>query len=97
MTFSKKAVIFVFVQVVLFTAVCLVFSWYEKQVSDALIAAFFAWFGLEGGALAMIKVNKGKQSADLAALKKENTDLRKQLSKVQKAAGVSGQVRIKGA
>jgi hypothetical protein len=96
MRFGKGAVIFVFVQVTLFTAVVCFFAWRNhEQVPDALIGSFFAWFAIEGGALALLKIDDRKKKNDSAALKKEKTTLekenaalKKQLEKVQKAAGI---------
>ena len=87
MSFTRLSVIFVFVQVTVFTAVVLFYSWFEKQVPGELIVSFFAWFGLEGGALALLKIDERKQKTSAAALKKENADLKKKLAKVQKIVG----------
>jgi len=88
-SFTKMSVIFVFVQVTIFTAIILAFSWFEKAVPGELIVSFFAWFGLEGGALALLKIDSRKQknSTEVAALKKENTALKKKLAEVKKAVG----------
>ena len=59
----------------------------REQAPDALIVSVFAWFGLEGGALALLKVNQRNQNSDNAALKKENANLKKQLAKIRKTAG----------
>jgi len=97
MTFSKLSVLFVFVQVTAFTVACFAFAWYEKTVPDALIVSFFAWFAVEGGALALLKIDKRKGASDAADLKKENTALKKQLDRIQKAVGIDGQEKMKGA
>jgi len=97
MTFSKLSVLFVFVQVTAFTVACFVFAWYEKTVPDALIVSFFAWFAVEGGALALLKIDERKNKTDAAALKRENAAMKKQLDRVQKAVGIDGQEKMKGA
>jgi len=97
MTFSKGSVIFVFAQVTAFTVAVLLFAWFGKEVPGELIVSFFAWFAVEGGALALLKIDERKNKTDAAALKKENAALKKQIEKVQKAAGIDGQEKMKGA
>ena len=88
MSFSKFSILFVFVSVLAFTVLVSCLAWRNhEQVPDALIVSVFAWFGLEGGALALLKVNQRKQASDAAALKKENASLKKQIAKIRKAAG----------
>lgn len=102
MRFGKGAILFVFTQVTLFTVVVCFFAWRNhEQVPDALIISFLTFFGLEGGALALLKIDERKQKSDAAALKKENavlekenSALKKQLERVRKAAGVPGQIKI---
>ena len=99
MSFSKGAVMAVFALVTIFTVVICVFAWRNnEQVPDALIVSFFGWFAVEGGALALLKIDKRKQQSGTATLKKENTAQKKEIAalnrriaKIQKAAGVSEQ------
>lgn len=54
--FSKKIVILMFATMILFTVTMIVTYWVKGGVPDALIEPFFAFFGIEGGALGTIKV-----------------------------------------
>ena len=56
MKFSKKIIILMFATMILFTAVMIVTFWRYQSVPDALIEPFFGFFGIEGGALGIIKV-----------------------------------------
>lgn len=56
--FSKKIIILMFATMILFTAVMIVTFWKYQSVPDALIEPFFGFFGIEGGALGIIKVSE---------------------------------------
>lgn len=58
MRFSKKIIITMFATVFVFVAVMIVTFWHVGAVPDTLIEQFFAFFGVEGGALAIIKVGE---------------------------------------
>ena len=58
MKFSKKIIILMFATMILFTAVMIVTFWKYQSVPDALIEPFFGFFGIEGGALGIIKVSE---------------------------------------
>lgn len=56
MRFSKKIVILMFATMILFTVTMIVTYWFKDGVPDSLIEPFFAFFGIEGGSLGIIKV-----------------------------------------
>lgn len=56
MRFSKKIIILMFATMILFTVTMIVTFWRYQSVPDALIEPFFGFFGIEGGALGIIKV-----------------------------------------
>ena len=56
MRFSKKIIIVMFATMILFTVTMIVTFWKYQAVPDSLIEPFFAFFGIEGGALGIIKV-----------------------------------------
>ena len=56
MRFSKKVVVFMFTTIFIFTGVMIWAYLQTGGVPDTLIDRFFAFFGLEGGALGVIKV-----------------------------------------
>lgn len=58
MKFSKKIIILMFATMILFTTTMIVTFWKYEAVPDALIEPFFAFFGVEGGALGVIKVSE---------------------------------------
>lgn len=58
MKFSKKVVILMFITMILFTITMIVTFWRFQTVPDALIEPFFGFFGIEGGALGVIKVSE---------------------------------------
>ena len=58
MKFSKKIVILMFVTMILFTITMIVSFWKFQSVPDMLIEPFFSFFGIEGGALGIIKVSE---------------------------------------
>lgn len=70
--FSKKIIILMFLSMFVFTAVMIVTFWKMGSVPDSLIMAFFGFFGLEGGALGVIKVSETI---------KENFEIKKKGSK----------------
>lgn len=70
--FSKKIIVTMFVTVFVFVAVMIVTFWRVGSVPDTLIEQFFAFFGVEGGALAIIKV--GETLAEMNQSKKENKE-----------------------
>jgi uncharacterized membrane protein YedE/YeeE len=58
MRFSKKVIILMFATMILFTVTMIVTYWVKGGVPDSLIDPFFAFFGIEGGALGVIKVSE---------------------------------------
>lgn len=58
MRFSKKIIILMFATMIFFTITMIVTYWVKGGVPDALIEPFFAFFGIEGGALGVIKVSE---------------------------------------
>lgn len=58
MRFSKKIIITMFITVFLFIIIMIVTYWFKGGVPDTLIEQFFGFFGIEGGALAIIKVGE---------------------------------------
>ena len=56
MRFSKKVIILMFATMILFTLTMIITFWQFQAVPDSLIEPFFAFFGIEGGALGIIKV-----------------------------------------
>ncbi len=72
MKFSKKIVITMFATMMLFTLMMTVTFWRYQAIPDALIEPFFSFFGIEGGALGIIKV------AEVAA---EKFEIRKKAGK----------------
>ena len=68
MRFSKKVIILMFATMILFTVTMIVTFWKYQAVPDSLIEPFFAFFGIEGGALGIIKV--AETVADKFELKK---------------------------
>lgn len=58
MKFSKKIIILMFVTMILFTITMVVTFWRFQSVPDMLIEPFFSFFGIEGGALGIIKVSE---------------------------------------
>ena len=58
MKFSKKIIILMFATMIAFTITMIVTFWKFQAVPDSLIEPFFAFFGIEGGALGIIKVSE---------------------------------------
>ena len=58
MKFSKKIIILMFVTMIIFTLTMIVTFWRYQSIPDALIEPFFSFFGIEGGALGIIKVSE---------------------------------------
>ena len=58
MKFSKKIIILMFATMILFTLTMVITFWRYQSVPDALIEPFFSFFGIEGGALGVIKVSE---------------------------------------
>jgi hypothetical protein len=58
MKFSKKIIILMFATMILFTLTMIITFWKHESVPDALIEPFFAFFGVEGGALGVIRVSE---------------------------------------
>lgn len=56
MRFSKKIIIAMFATMAIFTVTMIVTYWVKGGVPDSLIEPFFGFFGIEGGALGVIKV-----------------------------------------
>jgi len=85
MTFSKISVLLVFAQVTAFGAATLLFTWYGKEIPDALTAGFYSWVALEIGLLTALKFNDRKWKPE-KDLEKENDELRGQLAEAGKAS-----------
>lgn len=58
MKFSKKIIILMFATMIVFTITMIVTFWRFQSIPDALIDPFFSFFGIEGGALGIIKVSE---------------------------------------
>ena len=58
MRFSKKIVITMFITVFIFVVTMILTYWFKGGVPDSLIEQFFGFFGIEGVALAIIKVGE---------------------------------------
>ena len=58
MKFSKKIIILMFITMMTFTLTMILTFWRYQEVPDALIEPFFSFFGIEGGALGIIKVSE---------------------------------------
>lgn len=58
MKFSKKIIILMFTTMIAFTVTMIVTFWRFQAIPDMLIEPFFAFFGIEGGALGIIKVSE---------------------------------------
>lgn len=58
MRFSKRIVVLMFATVFVFVGVMIVTYWFKGGVPDSLVEQFFGFFGIEGGALAIIKVGE---------------------------------------
>lgn len=58
MKFSKKIIILMFVTMIIFTVTMIVTFWRFQAIPDMLIEPFFGFFGIEGGALGIIKVSE---------------------------------------
>ena len=56
MRFSKKIIILMFATMIAFTVTMIVTFWRFQSIPDMLIEPFFSFFGIEGGALGIIKV-----------------------------------------
>jgi len=67
--FSKKIVIFMFAQVIIFTVVMILIYLDRGAIPDTLVTEFFGFFRMEGGALGIIKV--AETSIDIAKGKKK--------------------------
>ena len=62
MKFSKKCVIAMFLSIYIFTMLMTLTFLIKGAVPDELIIAYFAFWGVEGGALAWIKKLETKKS-----------------------------------
>lgn len=58
MKFSKKIIILMFATMIIFTVTMIITFWRFQAVPDMLIEPFFGFFGIEGGALGIIKVSE---------------------------------------
>ena len=58
MKFSKKIIILMFATMIIFTVTMIITFWCFQAVPDMLIEPFFGFFGIEGGALGIIKVSE---------------------------------------
>lgn len=62
MKFSKKCVIAMFLSIYIFTMLMILTFLIKGDVPNELIIAYFAFWGIEGGALAWIKKLETKKS-----------------------------------
>lgn len=70
--FSKKVIILMFTIMILFTITMIITYWFNGGVPDSLIEPFFGFFGIEGGALGVIKVSETiAEKFDLKGRKKK--------------------------
>lgn len=58
MKFSKKIIVLMFATMIIFTITMIVTFWRFQSIPDALVDPFFGFFGIEGGALGIIKVSE---------------------------------------
>ena len=58
MKFSKRIIILMFITMIIFTLTMIITFWKYQAIPDALIEPFFGFFGIEGGALGIIKVSE---------------------------------------
>ena len=58
MKFSKKIIILMFATMITFIVTMIVTFWRYQAIPDSLIEPFFGFFGIEGGALGVIKVSE---------------------------------------
>lgn len=58
MRFSKKAVIFVFCHITIFAVAMIAIFCVKGSVPDTLIEEHYRYFGLESGALGVIKISE---------------------------------------
>ncbi len=58
MKFSKKIIILMFITMIIFTVTMIITFWRFQAIPDMLIEPFFSFFGIEGGALGIIKVSE---------------------------------------
>lgn len=56
MRFSKKIIVLMFASMFVFTIAMSVIYWCRGGVPDTLVDRFFGFFGIEGGALGVIKI-----------------------------------------
>lgn len=56
MRFSKKVIILMFATTLVFVITMIITFWRFQTVPDILIEQFFAFFGIEGSAMGIIKV-----------------------------------------
>lgn len=69
--FSKKCVIAMFLSIYIFTMLMVVTFLVKGAVPDELIIAYFAFWGIEGGAMAWIKNCKTKKKKSESKEKKK--------------------------
>ena len=62
MSFSNRCVIAMFISIHIFTTLMIVAFFVKGDVPEALIVPYFAFWGVEGGAMAWIKIWKTKKS-----------------------------------
>ena len=81
MRFSKKIVVVMFISVLVFVSVMIFTYWFKDGVPDSLVEQFFGFFGIEGRALAIIKVGESfaekldkKEKTSKAVKKGRKTD-----------------------
>lgn len=68
MKFSKKIIILMFATMIIFTITMIVTFWRFQSIPDSLVDRFFGFFGVESGALGIIKI--GETFADKFEIKK---------------------------
>lgn len=71
MKFSNKCVIAMFLSIYIFTMLMVVAFFVKGDVPDELIIAYFAFWGIEGGAMAWIKNCKTKKNISNSKEKKK--------------------------
>lgn len=75
MKFSKACVAMMFCSVFIFTMLMIILFSRYQAVPESLIAAFFAFWGVEGGALAWIKnVDTKHKKKKIKKKEEEKTD-----------------------
>ena len=77
MRFSKKIIVTMFLSVFVFVVTMIVVYWFKGGIPDTLVDRFFAFFGIEGGALGIIKVAETFAEKNAAKSAKNTSKKRK--------------------